>query len=101
MEMGVFDALPLDKSSVTATALSKQLDVEKDLLGEFLKSISVLIRLSMSWIRYLTNGYVTVRLMRVLTISGPFAEVGLEEYSHTPYSLVYMAPALRGIFKSM
>lgn len=39
--------------------------------------------------------------MRVLTAVGPFAETGEEEYAHTPYSMVYMAPELRGIFKLM
>jgi hypothetical protein len=31
--MGVFDALPVDGSPATATALSDELGVEKDLLG--------------------------------------------------------------------
>ena len=39
--------------------------------------------------------------MRVLTPVGPFAEVGVEEYTHTPYSLVYLVPELGGIFKLM
>ena len=35
MEMGVFEALPMDGSSATAESLSKKLAVEKDLLGKF------------------------------------------------------------------
>jgi hypothetical protein len=34
MEMGVFEAIPLDGSPVDATELSKKLNVDKDLLGE-------------------------------------------------------------------
>ncbi|TGO27260.1 hypothetical protein BPAE_0045g00590 [Botrytis paeoniae] len=74
LEMGVFDALPTDGSSSSATALAEKLGVEKELL---------------------------IRFMRVLTAVGPFAETGEEEYAHTPYSMVYMAPELRGIFKLM
>ncbi|KAF7870251.1 uncharacterized protein EAF02_009441 [Botrytis sinoallii] len=74
LEMGVFDALPTDGSSSSATALAEKLGVEKELL---------------------------VRFMRVLTAVGTFAETGEEEYAHTPYSMVYMAPELRGIFKLM
>lgn len=33
MEMGVFEALPLDGTPVTATVLAENLGVEKDLLG--------------------------------------------------------------------
>ena len=39
--------------------------------------------------------------MRNLTIIGPFAEVGKEEYAHTPYSQIYLAPAITGLFKAM
>jgi hypothetical protein len=35
MEMGVFEALPVDGSPATATNLAETLSVEKDLLGEF------------------------------------------------------------------
>jgi hypothetical protein len=34
MEMGVFEAMPRDGSSITAAVLAQKLDVEKDLLGE-------------------------------------------------------------------
>ncbi|KAG4027317.1 hypothetical protein MFRU_031g00650 [Monilinia fructicola] len=74
LEMGVFDALPADGSSYSATTLAEKLGVEKELL---------------------------VRFMRVLTVVGPFAEVGEEEYTHTPYSMAYLTPELRGIFKLM
>ncbi|TEY83831.1 hypothetical protein BOTCAL_0024g00400 [Botryotinia calthae] len=62
LEMGVFDALPTDGSSSSATALAEKLGVEKELL---------------------------VRFMRVLTAVGPFAEIGKEEYAHTPYSMAF------------
>jgi glycerol kinase len=39
--------------------------------------------------------------MRSLTIIGPFAEVGKEEYAHTPYSQIYLVPAITGLFKAM
>ncbi|PQE33396.1 O-methyltransferase protein [Rutstroemia sp. NJR-2017a WRK4] len=74
LEMGVFDALPQDGSSASATTLAEKLGAEKDIL---------------------------VRLMRVLTPLGPFEEVGEEEYKHTPYSMVYLVPEIRGIFKLM
>ncbi|ESZ91778.1 hypothetical protein SBOR_7848 [Sclerotinia borealis F-4128] len=74
LEMGIFDALPTDGSSASATLLAEKLGVEKELL---------------------------VRFMRVLTVIGPFAEVGVEEYTHTQYSMVYLAPELKGVFKLM
>lgn len=36
--------------------------------------------------------------MRNATSAGPFEEVGPEEYTHTPYSLLYLVPELRAIF---
>ena len=39
--------------------------------------------------------------MRVVTVTGLFQEVGVEEYAHTPYSLAYLVPELRGVFKLM
>lgn len=35
MEMGIFEAVPMDGSSVTATVLAEKLGADKDLLGEF------------------------------------------------------------------
>jgi len=46
----------------------------------------------------LTKAFYEVRFMRNVTTVGPFAEVGLEEYAHTPYSLVYLSTPLRAIF---
>lgn len=34
MEMGVFDAIPIDGSSTTATELAQKLNADKDLLSE-------------------------------------------------------------------
>lgn len=39
------------------------------------------------------------RFMRIVTIVGPFAEVGPEQYSHTQFSKMYQVPEFRGIFK--
>ncbi|KAF2837272.1 o-methyltransferas-like protein [Patellaria atrata CBS 101060] len=74
LEMGVFHALPMDESSMTATELAEKLNVNKLLL---------------------------VRLMRAATPAGPFKEVGVEEYAHTPYSKLYLVPELGGVFKLM
>jgi len=41
-----------------------------------------------------------VRLMRLAT-PDLFAEVGTHVYAHTPYSLVYLSPAIRSMFKFM
>ncbi|PMD32529.1 o-methyltransferas-like protein [Hyaloscypha variabilis F] len=73
LEMGIFDALPPDGSSLSADVLAEKLKVEKDLL---------------------------IRLMRVATPE-LFAEVGRHTYAHTPYSLIYLAPPLRSMFKFM
>ncbi|RFU31747.1 hypothetical protein B7463_g4589, partial [Scytalidium lignicola] len=74
MEMGVFEALPPDGSPASATALAEKLRVDKNLL---------------------------VRLMRNVTVMGPFAEVGKEEYAHTQFSQIFLVPALTGLFKTM
>lgn len=90
--MAVFDALPTDGSSSNATLLADKLGVEKELLGEsFIPSSKV----------WYTKALDQVRFMRILTAVVPFAEVGEEEYTHTPYSMVYLVPELRGIFKLM
>jgi len=39
--------------------------------------------------------------MRIVTIIGPFAETGPEQYAHTPFSQMYLVPAFRGLFKMM
>ncbi|PMD29394.1 o-methyltransferas-like protein [Hyaloscypha variabilis F] len=73
VEMGIFEALPLDGTSLSADVLAEKLSVEKDLL---------------------------VRLMRVV-IPELFAEPKSQEYTHTPYSMVYLHPGIRGAFKLM
>jgi len=90
MEMGVFEALPMDGSPAAAANLAENLGVEKELLGEFCFNL-------------LPNKliYKTVRLMRNVTVLGPFAEVGKEKYAHTPYSQIFLVPGLRGFFKLM
>ncbi|GAE00239.1 O-methyltransferase, putative [Paecilomyces variotii No. 5] len=72
LQMGVFDALPRDGTSQTLDELARKLNADKTLL---------------------------VRLMRMATNRGPFKEVGVEEYAHTEYSLIYLVPEIRGIFK--
>jgi hypothetical protein len=90
--MGVFQAVPTDGTSVTATSLAERLGVEKDLLGTFQPtSIYIMIML-------ITTS--KVRLMRVVTANGPFAEVGREEYAHTPYSMIYLVPGISNLFKA-
>ncbi|KAH8819160.1 S-adenosyl-L-methionine-dependent methyltransferase [Xylogone sp. PMI_703] len=74
LEMGVVEALPADGSSASASALAEKLGVDKDLL---------------------------VRLMRNVTVMGPFAEVGREEYAHTPFSQIFLVPAIAGFFRAM
>jgi len=69
LEMGVFSALPLDGSSVKAQELAEKLKVDPVLL---------------------------VRLMRCATLNGPFKETGPEEYAHTPFSQIYLVPAIAG-----
>jgi hypothetical protein len=39
--------------------------------------------------------------MRIATILGPFKEVDVEEYSHTPDSLIYLVPQVNALFKLM
>lgn len=73
LEMGVFEALPLDGTGVPRKELAEKLKVEEDLL---------------------------VRLMR-MAVPEMFAETTPGVYSHTPYSQVYMIPGIRGAFKLM
>jgi len=86
--MGVFDAIPVD-GSMSATALAEKLQVEEALLGQ--KSE---LTFSISRLMFL------VRLMRMVVPSF-FAEPSPEVYCHTPTSLVYLFPPLRGGFKMM
>lgn len=43
LEMGVFDALPTDGSSSSATALAEKLGVEKELLGKCLRPTFIML----------------------------------------------------------
>jgi hypothetical protein len=50
LEMGVFDALPQDGSSATASTLAEKLGAEKDILGRFgLSSIILFGNWSADW----------------------------------------------------
>lgn len=97
--MGMFQALPQDGSSKTAEALSTELKAEKELISEscpvFCHPIPTNIDICMLTTRY------QVRLMRMATVWGPFKEVGVGEYAHTPDSLVYLVPQLNAMFKLM
>ncbi|CZR66315.1 related to O-methyltransferase B [Phialocephala subalpina] len=73
LEMGVFDALPLDGSGMSASELAETLKVDEALL---------------------------VRLMRMV-VPTYFTESSPEVYTHTPNSMVYLFPPLRGGFKMM
>ncbi|KAG8163401.1 hypothetical protein KVR01_006698 [Diaporthe batatas] len=72
LAVGVFDELPTDGKSKSAQQLSDKLGIEKLLL---------------------------IRLMRITTALGLFAEVNKEEYAHTALSKAYLAPGLRGFFQ--
>jgi hypothetical protein len=91
MEMSIFEALPIDGSPAAAANLAAKLGFEKEFLGEF--SFNLL----------LNNLLICkiVRLMRNVTVLGPFAEVGKEKYAHTPYSQIFLVPGLQGFFKLM
>lgn len=52
--MGVFDALPLDQSPMTAAALSEKLNVEKNLLGEFAICLYLILLAPLNLVSYLT-----------------------------------------------
>jgi hypothetical protein len=94
--MGVFEAIPQDGKPITATELSESLGVDKDLLGTLLH-LAIIIQDDMLSLTDHCNCSL-VRFMRAATIVGPFAEVGLEKYAHTPYSLAYLVPELRALF---
>ncbi|KUJ20824.1 o-methyltransferase-like protein [Mollisia scopiformis] len=73
LEMGVVDALPVDGSGMSATDLAEKLKVDEELL---------------------------VRLLRIV-VPTFFTESSIEVYAHTPNSLVYLFPPLRGGFIMM
>ncbi|KAL1986946.1 hypothetical protein VTN96DRAFT_5363 [Rasamsonia emersonii] len=70
LAMGAFEKIPVD-GTITATKLAEALNVDKELL---------------------------VRLMRAVTVVGPFKEVAEEEYAHTPFSEIFLSPHARGMF---
>ena len=92
LEMGVFDALPDDGSSMKAKDLAEHVKADPALLG--------MIKTSQN-LRQCLLTYIEVRLMRCATFAGPFAETAPEEYAHTPHSLIYKAPAICGVTKMM
>lgn len=103
--MGVFDELPVNGDSRSAQQLSDALGVEKQLLGKMPKNHPIAFNFSYSllpvfiWRRRQADILPwQVRLMRIVTAIGPFAEVGKEEYAHTDLSRAYLDPGLRGFF---
>ncbi|KAL3459997.1 S-adenosyl-L-methionine-dependent methyltransferase [Aspergillus heterothallicus] len=72
LEMGLFEELPLDGSPATTQHLADKLGVDESLLA---------------------------RLMRNTALYGPFEETGPDTYRHTPFSLVYLSPEVRGMFR--
>ncbi|KAL4861377.1 hypothetical protein BDV12DRAFT_204080 [Aspergillus spectabilis] len=72
LELGVFEALPLDRSPCTTGQLADRLGADESLLA---------------------------RLMRNTALYGPFEETGPGTYRHTPFSLVYLRPEVRGMFR--
>ncbi|KAL5337248.1 S-adenosyl-L-methionine-dependent methyltransferase [Aspergillus crustosus] len=72
LEMGLFDELPADGSSCTISELSNKLQVDESLL---------------------------IRLVRNTALYGPLEEAGPGLYRHTPFSLVYLRPEIKGMFR--
>ena len=89
LEMGIFEELPLDGTGLSADVLANELRVERDLLGRMPYIV-------LPWLLTLC----IVRLMRV-AVPELFAEPEPQIYSHTPYSMVYLHPGVRGAFKLM
>ncbi|GAB1198414.1 hypothetical protein APSETT444_007733 [Aspergillus pseudonomiae] len=74
LEAGIFHAIPTGGKSISAKELSAKTGVDKEVI---------------------------VRLMRAVTPMGPFRETGEEEYAHTSFSEIYMAPQMMGVYKLM
>ncbi|PIG88503.1 O-methyltransferase [Aspergillus arachidicola] len=74
LEAGVFHAIPTGGESISAKEISAKTGVDKEVI---------------------------VRLMRAVTPMGPFRETGEEEYAHTPFSEIYMAPQMMAVYKLM
>ncbi|KAJ5144521.1 O-methyltransferase [Penicillium atrosanguineum] len=74
LEAGVFDAIPKGGDTMTASEISSRTGLDKGIL---------------------------IRLMRAVTPSGPFREVGEEEYAHTVFSEAYLTADIGGCFPVM
>ncbi|KAL7940962.1 O-methyltransferase domain-containing protein [Trichoderma barbatum] len=68
--MGAFDKIPTE-GSVTLPKLAFELGVDRKLLA---------------------------RLMRIVSVTGPFQQVQEDEYAHTPFSKAYLSPEVRGMY---
>ncbi|PWY95090.1 O-methyltransferase [Aspergillus sclerotioniger CBS 115572] len=71
LEAGVFHAIPTGGKSISAAEISEKTGVDKELI---------------------------VRYMRAVTPIGPFQETGEEQYAHTPFSEIYLAPQMRAVY---
>ncbi|OJJ37996.1 hypothetical protein ASPWEDRAFT_50947 [Aspergillus wentii DTO 134E9] len=74
LEAGVFHAIPTGGKSISAAEISAKTGVDKELI---------------------------VRHMRAAAPHGPFKETGEEQYAHTPFSEIYLAPQMMAVFKFM
>ncbi|RAK88251.1 S-adenosyl-L-methionine-dependent methyltransferase [Aspergillus costaricaensis CBS 115574] len=72
LEMGVFEALPAGRESRSTEQLARELNVDESLLA---------------------------RLLRNSSLYGPFEETGPGQYRHTPFSVAYLRPEIRGMFR--
>ncbi|KAL4983290.1 O-methyltransferase-domain-containing protein [Aspergillus falconensis] len=72
LEAGVFEVLPTDGTPRTMKEVADKLDVDESLLA---------------------------RLMRHASLYGPLEETGPASYRHTPFSLVYLRPEIRGMVR--
>ncbi|KAJ9365685.1 hypothetical protein DTO280E4_654 [Paecilomyces variotii] len=70
---GVFHAIPAGGKSISAAEISAKTGLDKEIL---------------------------IRLMRALTVYGPFLETAEETYSHTSLSEAYLVPQLNAVFTS-
>ncbi|KAE9372596.1 o-methyltransferas-like protein [Stipitochalara longipes BDJ] len=71
LEIGLFEALPPDGTGLPAEVLAEKLNVEKELLTRLMRAVVPVI----------------------------FAEPSPQVYAHTPYSMVYLVPGIRALFK--
>ncbi|KAE8154276.1 O-methyltransferase-domain-containing protein [Aspergillus avenaceus] len=74
LEAGVFHAIPTGGTSISAKEIAAETGVDKNVI---------------------------VRLMRAVTPLGPFRETGEEQYAHTPFSEIYLAPQMAAVFGLM